>query len=274
MSQFQLLITVASLAELQQLSNHLQSFTSVGHSAVPAVGSATSPAALTGVATPLPNINPVSPDDDFDAEEEEIDPASIFGTSPAPGTFNTPNVAATAAPLIPVQPVATAALQTPAGVELDPRGYPWDARINPESRLRIAKGNTWKLIRGIDKGVVAAVEAELRSQGYGNPQGAPAVQAPQVIAPLAAAPGLPGLPGAIAAPIMPAAPAGPSAESITGRFTKGLQLKVIDKDWILSTLNHYGVTNLQTLRDSPAAWADINAFLDTVRDSGPQFKDL
>jgi len=51
---------------------------------------------------------------------------------------------------------------SPAGVELDPRGLPWDARINTVKRTKLVSGD-WKLTRGVDPALVAQVEAELRA---------------------------------------------------------------------------------------------------------------
>jgi len=47
--------------------------------------------------------------------------------------------------------------------ELDKSGYPWDERIHGAAK-NINKDGTWRLIRGIDKGLVAQVQAEYDSQ--------------------------------------------------------------------------------------------------------------
>lgn len=71
---------------------------------------------------------------------------------PAPPPANT---AATVAP--PAPPTQTHA----PGVELDSAGLPWDARIHSESKSKIADG-TWRQKRGVDKTLLADVEAELK----------------------------------------------------------------------------------------------------------------
>lgn len=48
------------------------------------------------------------------------------------------------------------------GVELDADGLPHDLRIHGAKRLKTAKEQTWKKIRGVDPALVATVEAELR----------------------------------------------------------------------------------------------------------------
>lgn len=57
-----------------------------------------------------------------------------------------------------------------AGVELDDAFFPWDARINADSKKQLVKEKTWKLIRGIETkspGLVEQVRAELHAQGFG-----------------------------------------------------------------------------------------------------------
>lgn len=95
---------------------------------------------------------------------------------------------------------------------LDARGFPWDSRIHAKTKTQ-NKDKTWKYAVGVDKEVlVPSVEAELREQGYGQPQGAAATTPPPVNtaapgAPTnAATPGAPGLPGAPGAPAAPGLP--------------------------------------------------------------------
>ncbi len=48
-------------------------------------------------------------------------------------------------------------------VELDADGIPWDARIHGASKAKLARGNTWKLKRGVDKDLATTVVAELKA---------------------------------------------------------------------------------------------------------------
>ncbi len=61
-----------------------------------------------------------------------------------------------------------------APIELDSSGLPWDARINAEaqdkSHPKVQSGK-WKAKRGIDKALVASVEAELRAANSAGPAG-------------------------------------------------------------------------------------------------------
>lgn len=51
----------------------------------------------------------------------------------------------------------------PAGVEVDSEGLPWDSRIHAKSKAKLKKDNTWKLARGVEKGLVDKVKNELRA---------------------------------------------------------------------------------------------------------------
>lgn len=92
-------------------------------------------------------------------EDEEVPtPEVAFGPSlvPPPPTayiVPPPPVRSIAEPVAPV---------APAGVELDKNGLPWDDRIHASSKVFVADG-TWRQRRGVDKAVVAQVEAELRA---------------------------------------------------------------------------------------------------------------
>jgi hypothetical protein len=81
-----------------------------------------------------------------------ISPPIQKGVPSPPGPSSAPAQVAVAPP-----PSAPA-----NGVSLDSKGLPWDARINAETRSMIADGS-WKLKRGVDKALVEAVQAELRS---------------------------------------------------------------------------------------------------------------
>lgn len=50
--------------------------------------------------------------------------------------------------------------------DFDGRGFPWDARIHSSSKALLAKPpHGWKPLRGVDKALVAQVEAELTQSG-------------------------------------------------------------------------------------------------------------
>ena len=47
-------------------------------------------------------------------------------------------------------------------VDLDEEGLPWDVRIHSANKSKLARGNTWKLKRGVDSALVETVKQELR----------------------------------------------------------------------------------------------------------------
>lgn len=68
-------------------------------------------------------------------------------------------------------------------IELDAEGIPWDARIHSGAKSKLAKKNTWKLLRGIDPVMVAKVKTEL-AQGVAASSGdapPPAEVKPEVL---------------------------------------------------------------------------------------------
>lgn len=113
-----------------------------------------------------------------------------------------PGVASASAPLTPSTSGATAA-PAASGVELDSAGLPYDVRIHSAGKSKIADG-TWKLKKGVDKGLVAQVNAQNKQLlGQALPAATPDA---------AVLPTLPTLPaGAAALPTLPPVVAVPDA---------------------------------------------------------------
>lgn len=87
---------------------------------------------------------------------------------------------------------APAAMENPEGAPaVDSRGFPWDERIHTSSKATNADG-TWRNRRGVDKDLVAEVEAELRGEPAAPPPPPPppppAAPAPMESGEVAAAP--------------------------------------------------------------------------------------
>lgn len=127
--------------------------------------------------------------------------AAPASTAPAAPTDGTPAAAvfgqlAAVATSAPAAPTAPAALTSPAGVALDRSGFPWDYRIHAEGKAQLKDG-TWRQKRNTAPDLRAAVESELRANGFPAPAG------------VAAAPVAPVAPAAPAAPLAPAAPPAP-----------------------------------------------------------------
>lgn len=138
---------------------------------------------------------------------EESDGAAFTPEELANPAVNVPNglpalplpVAASA--LVDLTPNTSGATASPAGatspaVDLDSEGFPYDVRIHSAGKSKIANG-TWKLKKGVDKALVAQVNAQNKSLiGQPLPTTAPGETA--------ALPTLPTLPaGAAALPTLP-----------------------------------------------------------------------
>lgn len=78
-----------------------------------------------------------------------LPPAS---SAPAPGTANA--AVAHAAPVAPANPAAN--------VEFDSTGLPWDERIHSGNKTK-NPGGEWRTKKGVDKGLLTSVTAELRA---------------------------------------------------------------------------------------------------------------
>jgi hypothetical protein len=110
-----------------------------------------------------------------DADRPNVDPTELFGHAPSTaGVVPSPTVPAISTPVsVPLPPVVPpvpsavappvpATPSSPAGVDTDSAGFPWDERIHAGTKAKIADG-TWRQKRGVDPAIVASVEAELRA---------------------------------------------------------------------------------------------------------------
>lgn len=70
-----------------------------------------------------------------------------------------PHIIIPAAPVAPIPPAPAPA--PPGAVQLDSKGFPWDARIHASTKST-NKDGSWKGKRGADAATIANVEAELR----------------------------------------------------------------------------------------------------------------
>lgn len=105
-----------------------------------------------------------------------------------------------------------------ANTELDSAGIPWDSRIHSSSKGQ-NKDGTWRGRKGVDKGLVERVTAELKATMNATP--ATPATAPTLAAPPAAAP--PSPPAMPAMPSMPAPPS-PPAPVADPRYTAFVDL--------------------------------------------------
>lgn len=207
-------------------------------------------------------------------------PEGVFSQPASPNVpAATPPSVATVVPSVSPAPAPAAALVTQGGaVELDPRGYYWDARIHSSSKERVVKGNLWKYKRNTPEATIAQVEAEQRAQGFG----AGAAKDPDIIAPVATitspvAPAAPSAPAPVGLPPAPVTVASaPVVEANRGVFTGERFTKYIadptkpnspektKAEWCQEVLAYYGVANLPALADASDEVLDqINAYLDS-----------
>lgn len=158
------------------------------------------------IAPPAPPVAaaPVPPLPDGPTAVEPVAP-------PAP-----PVAAAPVSPVPASETLLTAAAEAAkaavdAGAQIDARGFPWDARIHAGTK-GIKQDKSWTYKRGVDKALIAAVEAELRAV-----MAAPVatVPAPPITDPAAAfsapVPPPPSDGAAEAPPAPPVAPSPPAA---------------------------------------------------------------
>lgn len=132
--------------------------------------------------------------------------------------------------------------------EFDGRGFPWDARIHSSSKALLAKPpHGWKPLRGVDRALVAQVEAELTQSGRtkaATPGTQPGVIPPPPVVLQAAPPPPP------AAPTVGAPPA--NFAELMSRL--GNANKVVEAQAMLPAL---GVEAFPQLINHPDKWAQL-----------------
>lgn len=184
----------------------------------------------------------------------------------------------------------------PAVDEFDKAGVPWDARIHQKTRHKKQDG-TWKIQRGMDSAVVAAVMQELapriRLPGTSTPPavGASApVTLPQTeratpqtgpvnsqVLPRTAAPPAPNVPPppanqgqetppAPSAPPVPAPPnSAPSAyRALIAKINEAKKSGKLTQEEMMSAVSTSGCPNLQMLFNMPDLIPDVEAKIDAI----------
>lgn len=98
-----------------------------------------------------------------------INPQGDFQPVPTPPS----NVVPFVPPAPAVNPMTAPGATTPpasvATLELDASGMPWDARIHQKAKGKKKGDGTWKLIKGVDPALVAAVTQELHAKMINTP---------------------------------------------------------------------------------------------------------
>jgi hypothetical protein len=143
------------------------------------------------------------------------------------------------------------------GVDRDKRGFAWDPRVHQESRKKNADG-TWANKRGIDKALLAAVEAELSN-------GAPAAPTPVTHI---------GSGAPIAPPVTAGAPPPPATPATVGQAQSFRQLMqkvrpleeagLLDVPLLLAGVRELGLTAISDFMGRPDLIPKMSDYLDAV----------
>lgn len=182
--------------------------------------------------------------------------ASASAPAAAPASIPPPPSAASPVP----NPPPAAATPAPAAA-VDAKGLPWDERIHASSRAKIADGS-WRMKRGVERALVAEVEAQLRGQSHGSA----ALDADALkLATMGADPGpsLPAVPPAAPAP----APLPPGLPALTfgivaSRIGKAVTAGTLSGNVLSVKLAELGFPDgLHTVNARPDMWQKI---LDTL----------
>lgn len=217
-------------------------------------------------------------------------------TGPASASSAAPDAAnAPPAPNTPPAGTALSAEQLALVGQVDKSGVPYDARIHQRKGNK-KKDGTWKLQKGIDPAIVAAVMQELSGRiqrapstpapvGASAPvslQGGATESAPQAPAPGAVPPPPPPAvydPNAAAVP--PAPPAAPPVQapistpgaqgqgvdpyrSLVTKIVKARELNRITADEVTQCVAAQGVPSLQALNAAPHLIAAVEAAIDAI----------
>jgi hypothetical protein len=186
----------------------------------------------------------------------------IHGMGPAPTeVFGAPVIAQSApvvgSPVVASEPVKQAPQATVAPIvsgEVDSSGMPWDPRIHSSSRQKLAKGGGWKLRRGVDPAIVAAVEAELRGTVAAptspHTPAAPAVQVAPARAPVNTTPAVNN--GTLTFP------------SLVSKIGSSISTGNLKKESVTNILGKYGLKTSIDLVNREDLWAAVNMDLDVA----------
>lgn len=184
----------------------------------------------------------------------------------APPVTSAPTVAVPPAPpTVPaaVAPAAPVAPPSPAGIEVDADGLPWDARIHAGGRAKNADGR-WRQKRGLnDAALKNRVEAELR-QAMGAAASVPVV--PPAAPPSPPAPPTVPVPAAPAASTTaaPPAPSEEAAPQFLARVGGMLASGALTQDRLNAALASAGLSTMAQLIVAPALIPVVRAQIDAV----------
>lgn len=224
-------------------------------------------------------------------------PSNVVNFPTPPAASDAPTAASVSTAASAPAPTATTASAASGSDSYDTSGLPWDGRIH-QAKKGVKKDGTWKLQKGIDMTLVAAVVAELSTKRLPAavtttapasqmdaftappPPPAPPVSLPAAntgptampLPPLGAALDLPVNAGT-AAPSLPAPPAppvGPVPTASTGfreliqKISAGTKDKKLTPAVVAQIVQARGCPALQNLRDMAHLIPDVEADIDAV----------
>lgn len=226
------------------------------------------------VPPPPPLVPADSTSDEGNGEETGYPASNVlpFPVPPPPPPPPSTSSVDTAAPRPPAPPASTAAgVSTVVSVEVDSAGMPYDARIHQKGKGK-KKDLTWKLIKGIDPAVVAAVTAELAaSKGASAPVSLPQGQGPVPVPPVppangAATASVPTPPTPPAVPVPPVAAVGAVSpyRALIERITAATKEGKITPARVNELCQLNGVPNLMQLNNMPDKLPDVSTMIDAT----------
>jgi hypothetical protein len=228
---------------------------------------------ISAAMTPSSSLVPADSNGEF--TEEQISNVLPFPVPPPPPP-PPPPTADTAATTIPAPPALSAGAATtvasvdgPSGV--DSAGMTYDKRIHQKTGNK-KKDGTWKLIKGIDPAVVAAVTAELAaSKGASAPVSLPAGQGSVPVPPIppavsTAATGVPTPPAPPVVPVPPVAAVGAVSpyRAFIERITTATKEGKITPARVNELCQANGVPNLMQLNNMPDKIDIVGTMIDAA----------
>jgi hypothetical protein len=152
---------------------------------------------------------------------------------------------------------------------------PYDTRIHQKSGNK-KKDGTWKLIKGIDPAIVAAVTAELAATKAAAPASGTVLLPPVNTVPMPPPPpipaaiGVPAPPVTSSVPVPPVAAVGgvggsaPTFRELIDKITAATHQKLITPQDVSRLCQHRGAPNLMQLNAMPELLPKITADVDAI----------
>ena len=202
-----------------------------------------------------------------DVNKESDDASAVFNKKVVPlhpdNIGNGDNTSLEGAENMGNAPPPPASQAAPVGVELDSDGLPWDARIDGEKKLKLAKTQTWKKKRGVDPEFVKTVQAELRAAMNAGKTEIPAPP-PHPASTVTTAPTAleaVKLAEAALAPVPPAPPVGMTFPELMSKITTAMGAGTVTEAMVTLACNNQGMASLALVAVRPDVIPAVDAEL-------------